>query len=242
MKLNIFSTKELAIKTAEALNKRLAQSKDMPYLLLLSGGSSFALLEYIDTTLIGNNTTIAVTDERYSTDKNENNFCLLMENKFYTIAKQNGAKFINTAVKSNETLEDHSERFFHELKKWRNKNPTAPIYATIGVGPDGHIAGIMPYPDDTSLFYKLFQNDRWVVGYNAGTKNPFSLRSTITISFIIEQISFAVSYISGENKRRALEKILAKNGTLPETPALVLNNMKDVEIFTDISISKSSNK
>ena len=240
MKITTISTKRLAREAAKALNKKLALSRNKPYLLMLSGGSSLVLLDHIDTKLFGDQTTITVTDERFSKDEKENNFSLIMATDFYKKAKESGAKFIDTRVKDGETLEDHGKRFELELKKWRDKNPESLVYAIVGVGPDGHIAGIMPYPDDTSLFYKHFQSEKWVAGYNAGTKNPFSLRSTITLSFIQGQISFAISYISGEGKRLALEKALASDGTLVETPARILREAKDVYIYTDIRLRKES--
>ncbi len=238
MKITAISTQKLAHEAGKALNKKLALSKNKPYLLMLSGGSSLALLEYLDTRLFGDQTTIAVTDERFSKDEKENNFALVMTTDFYKKAKECGAKFIDTRVEDDETLEEHGKRFESELKKWRSKNPESFIYAAIGIGSDGHVAGIMPYPFDTSLFYKHFQSEKWVVGYNAGMKNPFSLRSTITLSFIRGQISFAVSYISGENKRLALEKVLASDGTLMETPARILREVKDAHIYTDIKLKK----
>ena len=121
MKITTISTKRLAKETVKALNQKLALSKNKPYLLMLSGGSSLELLDHIDTSSFGDQTTITVTDERYSKDEKENNFALIMATDFYKKAKERGVKFIDTRVKGEETLEDHGKRFEVELRKWRSE-------------------------------------------------------------------------------------------------------------------------
>jgi 6-phosphogluconolactonase/glucosamine-6-phosphate isomerase/deaminase len=236
MKVINFPKAKLAREAASILNEKLREANGKPFLLMISGGSSMALLDFIDTKLLGANSTLSMLDDRYSKNPQENNFLTMTSTKFYEKAQKNGASFIDTSLKEDKTLEECGKIFELEIKRWRNKNPESPIYAIIGIGPDGHTAGIMPYPDDTSLFYKLFQEERWAVGYNAGTKNPLPLRITTTISFIRGQISFAISYISGENKRQVLEKLLADNGTLAETPARVLREIKETVIVTDLKL------
>jgi len=203
---------------------------------MLSGGSSLALLNFIDTTIIHENATITVLDERHSKDENECNFSQIMATGFYGKARGSGAKFIDIRMKNNESLEDHGERFDRELKNWRVHNPSAPIIATIGIGSDGHVAGMMPYPHDKSLFFKHFQGHRWAVGYNAGAKNLLPLRVTVTIPFLRDQVFFAVSFVSGAEKKDTLKRASANEGILADTPARILCEMKDVNIFTNIKL------
>jgi 6-phosphogluconolactonase/glucosamine-6-phosphate isomerase/deaminase len=236
MKVITFPAVKLARATARLLNGKMAEFRNQSFLLILSGGSSLAPLDYLDTKSINEKTTITVLDDRHSRDPTENNFSLMTATPFYAKAKKNGAKFIDTGIQNNESLEDHGACFERELRSWRNKHPNAPIFATIGIGPDGHVAGMMPYPEDTSLFYKLFEGARWAVGYNAGDKNSLPLRVTVTIPFICDEISFAVSFVSGENKKTALEKVISEKGTLAETPARVLRNMKAAVVCTDIEL------
>ena len=104
----------------------------------------------------------------------------------------------------------------------------------MGIGLAGHTAGIMPSPKDSKMFAQLFENkDKWVVGYNAGQKNNFPMRITVSISFLCTMVEKAFVYVSGESKKGILNTILNSNNTV-DHPASVVNKMKLVELFTDI--------
>lgn len=249
MKIQNFPTDMLARETAQIINEKLKKaggsSQNKPFLLMLSGGSSLALLDHIDTNLINDRITLSVLDERYSTNPIENNYSLICTTDFYKKAVDAGAHFIDTSVRVGETLEQHASRFADALKKWRKENPQADIIATMGIGPDGHIAGIMPYPEDRSLFKELFEGTSWITGYDARNaagvkKNSFSLRTTPTMTFIRENITCAISYVTGENKKSALNNVLADSDDSPSSyplakiPARILREIKDATIVTDL--------
>ncbi len=231
-------TSEQAIIAAGAhLTQLLEESKDKSILLLLSGGSAFELLDEINIKFLGSHITIAMLDERYSTNESVNNFSQLLDTDFYGVCLTLSVEFIETDVQGEETLEEYSNRFDAALRTWRMENPEGAVIATCGIGPDGHTAGIMPYPDDKSSFDSLFVNtDRWVAGYNAGDKNPHPGRATVTIPFIQHEIDSAVAYAAGENKRGALIRVIGEQGSLNDTPALVLNSIKNISLFTDIKL------
>lgn len=221
-------------KAAQQLNDLLKLYQDKPLLLLLSGGSSFAILDHIDVSLLAKDTPISMSDERYSADPKINNFSILKETAFYKKVKENGNTFIDTSIQHNETIDELAERFEKSLREWRTQNPNGIILATMGMGPDGHTCGIMPFPEDPEFFRQKFDGEKWAVGYDAGNKNEYSLRITITFPFI-RMIDHAVMYVSGENKRPALEKATAEKGTPSETPARIWRKIKDKKIFTDIT-------
>ena len=76
MNISRFETKvEAAAASGEALNKLLLENKDAPVLLLLSGGSSLSILDYVNTSSLGENLTITMLDERFSQEAEANNFC-----------------------------------------------------------------------------------------------------------------------------------------------------------------------
>ncbi len=118
------------------------------------------------------------------------------------------------------------------LRDWRGR-----IVITLGIGPDGHTAGIMPFPEDPQKFQKLFDDpDHWVVSYDAAEKNAYPNRTTVTLPFL-RRVDHAVVFVCGKEKQRALEKTLAQKGSLPQTPARIIREMGKIDLFTDIDLS-----
>jgi len=216
MKIFRYKTKEEAKQAAARKLNQLLGAQEEPILFLASGGSSLKLLEGIR---LENHVTVSVLDERYSPDPAINNFAQL----FKIIQPE---KFIDTRVRPQETLQQLAERFEQGLREWKRKNPNGKIIITQGMGSDGHTAGIMPGVS--------FDDKRWVVGYDAKEKSKFPLRVTTTYSFLRDQVDYSIAYITGEEKRNAFKKLLAEKGRLIETPARIMREMKQVEIFTDI--------
>lgn len=221
--LRVFATQEL-----QSLFKTYTNS---PLLFLTSGGSSFELLENLK--IEHPRFSIGVLDERYSTDSSSNNFVTLFQSQFFKENEKQFLHVIDTRVQNGESLDEFSSRFDTLLKDWKEENSEGVIVATLGMGSDGHIAGIMPYPENAVIFEGLFNDPRrFVVGYDAESKNKYSLRATTNIPFL-KEIDFAVGYITGDNKKEAFSRVIGQ-GTLHATPARVMHEMKNVTIFTDI--------
>lgn len=234
--MKIFHTKthdEAAEAAAEALNFFLKNHKNTAILLLVSGGSALSVLDFADESLLGENLTISVTDERFSTDPQLNNFAQLQATGFYELAQQKGASFIGTLPRPGETITQLSQRFEISLKNWRQTNPKGKIFAVLGMGPDGHTAGIFAFPQDPKRFQKLFCEKNWIVGYdNLGQKPPKD-RITITLTFF-KQINEAVVFISGREKQTALNILKAGHGQLYQNPALAFKQIRVLKIFTEL--------
>lgn len=221
----------------EATNALLEEGKndDANILLLLAGGSSLKILPGINIDLISSKTTISSLDERYSLNPSENNMEQIMQTEFFSKARENGANLIDTRVLEGESQEALAERFNKALNDWIIENPKGKIIATVGIGPDGHFAGIMPHPEDPGKFHDLFDKDpsQLAVGYDATGKNEFPQRVTTTLS-LIRRIGAAVCYVVGENKRDALEKLSSEEGSIESTPARILREIPGkVFLFTD---------
>ncbi len=45
-----------------------------------------------------------------------------------------------------------AQRMEKNLRAWKNQNPQGKIIATLGIGADGHTAGIFPFADNSSTF------------------------------------------------------------------------------------------
>lgn len=238
--LHTVATKEDACaKLTEALNSTLKKLHDdnKSFLFLVSGGSAFDLFPHIAIENFSDKATLGVLDERYSTDPKENNFAQFQQTDFYTSVKEKGVHFIDTTVVDGESGEQHAKRFGQSLSDWKKNNPRGVIVATVGIGPDGHTSGVLPFPENPSLFSELFENpDKLVADYDADGKNPYRYRSTTTNTFLRNYIDHAFVYAVGANKKDALTRLVAQTGDLPTTPARVLTEMKDVQLFTDVNL------
>ncbi|MDA1337664.1 MAG: 6-phosphogluconolactonase [bacterium] len=232
MEVKRYSTKEEVQEKAGAhLNKVLDAHAHVPTLFLSSGGSSLELLERIS--IFPSNLTIGMTDERFSENPKVNNFAQLTETSFFQKAEERGAYFIDTRVQPGDDIEIFAKRFHGALAGWREEHSGGRIVITQGVGPDGHTVGIMPHPKEQGMFAELFAGEHLAVGYDAGDKNEYPLRATITLPFL-RMVDHSLVYMVGDEKKNALEKMLGKDGTLYETPARIIREMPEVHIFTDI--------
>ena len=224
------------LRAGEALNNAFSEYEKEPILFLSSGGSSLPLLDLIDVSQLGQHVTVAALDERFSLNPSENNFAQIAGSKFYETAKSKGVSFIDTRVRPEETQEELFKRYEASLKEWFFKNPNGKVIATVGIGPDGHASGIMPYPEDPQKFKELFEGDNLVVSYDAFGKNPFSKRVTTTVN-LIRKIDKAICYVVGDGKKNAIQKVLSPNGSVSETPARVLHEIRGKALlFTDQTI------
>lgn len=228
------SREEALTGASTNLNSLFEQAGPLPILFLTSGSSAFQLLDKINPQYLQPTVTISVLDERYSSDPAINNFAQLEQSAFFNNAKNAGCHFIDTKVRNEETGQQHADRFQKAITDWKENNPTGKIIATVGMGVDGHTSGVMPYTEDPELFQKIFNNHDWVVYYDAGNKNPFPLRTTTTLSFMRTQIDSSVFFIAGQEKKEAFDRLLKKEGTLAETPARIVHEMKNTIIVTDI--------
>ncbi len=235
--LKIVKAKEnLAQKAGEVLTRILKESPEAPKLFLISAGSSFKVLDFVEIDL-AKNLTIAVLDERFSKDPDVNNFSQLSRTDFFKEVLENDIPFIDTKVGEKETITHLKVRFQEGLKKWKKENPKGEIVALVGIGEDGHTAGVMAFPENDKFFEDLFcDKDEWVVAYDAKGKHKYALRVTVSLDFLRNKVDKAIIFISGENKKEALEKVLRDEGNLHEIPGRVIQEMKDVVLFTNVEI------
>jgi len=234
--MEIFHAKtqtDAAEAAGEAVNDFIRKHKKNDILLLLSGGSALEMTDYIDPELLDENVTVSVADERFSANSEVNNFSLLQNTSFYEFAREKDASFIGTLPRPGETLLQISQRYEKALRAWSQKNPWGKIIAVLGMGSDGHTAGIFPVPNDEIRFNQLFLSENWVTGYdNGGQKLPRE-RFTITFSFF-GHIDRGIIFLAGKEKKSALADVL-KNHSKPHIlPALGWYKIKSAEIFTDI--------
>lgn len=216
----------------QALVGEIASLDGRPVLLMLSGGSALELLDGFDVSVLGPQVAITVLDERFSADPSVNNWKQIEASGFYEKAKNVGCEMIVTIPVVGEKLEEFADRWEKDLRRWVQRHPHRRVLATVGIGGDGHVAGLSPFPENPEKFTEFVFTGDWVVGYG-GNLEPRE-RVSVTAEFMEKKIDTAFVYVVGEEKRQAWEKVIANDGRMAETPARILREMDDVRVFTDL--------
>jgi len=225
-------------EAARRITELLEEYTGRDVLLLVSGGSALALLDQVDTTPLSARVTISVLDERYTYDDAASNFSQLTRTAFWERAAKQHVQALDPHPRDNETLSDAAKRFDLALKRWHIINHDGIVIVTMGIGTDGHTAGILPFPHNPETFQEYFGGlHRCAVGYHVDPRvNPHTDRITTTLTYLTRHVHHAVVYVAGEEKRDALVRTRSETGSLHETPARVLRDMPDVHIYTDITL------
>lgn len=231
--LSYESPAEAQHSAGQILGEELFRAKDIPALLLLSGGSAFKVLDSVPQNVLPEDLTIGMLDERYSSDPTINNFAQFAASSFYEVLKNREVSFLDSRVDpSRESLEAYVFRLETGLKEWRQKNLQGKVIITQGIGTDGHTAGIMPFPENPALFKELFLGSRWVAGYDAGPKNAYPIRATITIPFLKTEVDFSLVFATGPEKKPLVKRLFEEAGNLEDMPARVVREMRSVVLVT----------
>ncbi len=229
------SPEAAAAEAGEYLNAFLTEHKSQPVLLLLSGGSALNLLNYVGAGAVGENLTISVLDERFSQDPAINNFAQIQRIQFYSDALAAGCGFFGTLPRNNESAEDLAARWQENILAWTKENPEGLIAATLGLGSDGHTAGIFPFPENPGEFKRLFESENFVAAYHAAGKNQFPGRITAALT-LLKNLDAGFAYACGKEKRQALQSLLTGKKTAATLPAAAWLEIKQLDIFTDLDV------
>lgn len=234
--MEIVHTDNPAVIAAEVMSKLLAQYQDTPILLLLSGGSAFSLLENISISLLDSRITLGMLDERYDTDPTVNNFARLTQTSFFKQAVASGCFIIDTKVASGETLQNLGVRLNHTLNQWKDNNPNGVVLITLGLGKDGHTAGLMPsYVEEVSWSGVL------AMGYEVPLAvNPYNKRVTVTSRFLKNEVTAGVAYVVGNEKCSVLAELLRAEGEIETCPALLWHSIPELTVVTDCKEANNS--
>ena len=207
-------------------------------LFLSSGGSALAALENIDERVISPNLTIGVLDERFDPTNKISNYIELRKTAFYKRAVARGCRLIDTSTKKGQTQEGLAQFYEGELRNWRNAHPKGAIVVTMGLGPDGHTAGIMPFPENAKRFRELFEGTQFVASYDAGKKNQYSKRITVTMTFL-RQVDVVSAFITGENKGPVFQKLI-EGDAFEEVPGRILRSLPCGTVHVDSELIRSA--
>jgi 6-phosphogluconolactonase len=200
----------------ERLVRELGQGK---VLWLLSGGSNVkASVEIMNsiTSPLSENLSVLLVDERYGpAGHSDSNWQQLLEAGFQS--KQATAwpvltdnlSFTETATKYNELARQRLDE-------------AGVVIAQLGIGSDGHIAGILPGSSAAN------EEKATVVGYDSETYQ----RLTMTFP-ALEQIDVAYVFAFGQSKAEALKQLHDKQLPRQQQPAQVLRNLPEAYIYND---------
>lgn len=212
----------------EALETLLNKYQGKAILLLLSGGSSLGLLSFVKAESLNEKITLGVVDERFSFDQAASNYLKLQSTDFYNSAIKAGSKILRPEIVEGVSGEVIANNWENDLRNWFKENPDGICLATIGIGPDGHIAGMFP-----GNWGVDFNGNAWTVFYSVpSTINPYTDRLTITSTFLKEKVTETIVYAVGKDKQFVIEALIENKSALDPLPAKVLSQLKSVDFFT----------
>ncbi|MBP9749506.1 MAG: 6-phosphogluconolactonase [Candidatus Pacebacteria bacterium] len=219
------------------LNTLLHEVHGKDTLLLLSGGSALALTDHLDTSLLGPHVTVSVLDERWTYEEKDSNFAQLIALPFWHKALKAGVAYIDPRPHEPENVHDTAKRFDLALKHWHVTHRNGVVLATVGIGEDGHVAGVLPMPHEEKIFSALFLHTTTCIrGYTTlpTQTNRHTKRMTVTLTYFTRHVHHAIIYAVGKGKHPALLSVQEKEGHLAQTPARIVHTLKNGHLYTDV--------
>jgi len=191
--------------------------KQQPILWLLSGGSNLILETKIMQTIPDNlthNLTISLIDERFGKyDHPDSNWKQIFDLNFSP--KQ--ARLIPILNQTHQDIEATCQIFTNQIKPLLE---THYIISQIGIGQDGHIAGILP---NSPAIY----SDQLISHYQS---NPFQRITFSLKSFSKFQQIYLVAL--SQEKQNIIEKLShSKLANYQQFPALYLHRLNHVYVY-----------
>lgn len=219
----IFLHSESQSKCARVLASKLGEwlEQDRKVLWLLSGGSNIAIsveafniLKKEYPARIMPNLAVTLTDERFGkVGHHDSNWQHLLDAGFVM------SEIWSVPVLNNIPLDKTVEKFtenYKELSHWADV-----VIGQFGIGPDGHIAGILP----GSVAVTSKEN---VCGYDGGK----FIRVTLTLH-AIRSIDIAYSFAFGSSKKEAIQKLHKDDVSVSDEPAEILKKIPESYLFSD---------
>jgi 6-phosphogluconolactonase/glucosamine-6-phosphate isomerase/deaminase len=232
MKIHVSSNP--AKEAGEYLSK-LISTHDGDIVCLLSGGSALAIVPYI---VIDNYSfdkdnescvIFMVGDERWSRDEQINNS---LQCKTRYPDHPVSSSLIPTVPEKDESLPVFASRvekaFLEKISQCKNPK----IISLLGMGVDGHTAGIFPLPEET--FTEVYRDDQtYVPVHVVGLK--IDSRASFTPKWLLDHVDVIIGYVVGTDKKTILESLLQETKPIHERPAELFKIHPDVHLYTDLS-------
>lgn len=220
--VKIFRCKDKIEASRKAL-EFLLQTVSSDTLLLLSGGTSPDLLyRLIAKSKSLKPGAVALVDERFGQPMHPNsNERMITETGLVGYLNNEGIPFYK--ILKEGSMETATVQYEETIRNLFDKFPKK--VAIMGIGADGHTAGIKPGLD--------YDHAKLVVSYD-DKNGSFGKRITLTFD-ALSQIDEFIILVFGEEKREALEKMLQEQGQ-NKLPAVFYKKFPGkVIILTDIA-------
>jgi len=169
-------------------------------------------------------------DERVSRESGINNFLQLQSRYAEHPILQH---LLPTVPEEDESTKDFALRveniFFEKLASLTNVK----IIQVLGVGSDGHTAGI--FPMDKPAFLKIYQDD---LTYVPVTLEGLTIdsRASFTPHWILKNVDELIGYAIGADKQEILMRLNSEDKKLHERPVELLKLHKRTTLYTDQDI------
>ena len=207
----------------EKVAQWLQSHVDRSTVLFLSGGSSpeglYTQIASEGVLLPG---AVALVDERFGTPLHAQSNELMIQKTGlpdYLSSQQILYDTVLSGTDFQETVTVYEKKIQHLFAAHQKS------VAVMGIGEDGHTAGILPHTK--------YDHSQWVIGYESHDQ----YLKRITLSFEgLNQISSFVLLIFGEAKRQAFQAMFKKH-TLEAVPAaFYTKTILPVTVFTDLHL------
>jgi 6-phosphogluconolactonase/glucosamine-6-phosphate isomerase/deaminase len=202
---------------AERLKKELSAKKQV--LWLVSGGSNIEIETAAMAAIPANlqpNLTVMLSDERYGPYGHKDSNLQQLQDAGFNAGR---AKVIPVIVPESLPMGATASHYEDNVRTIFAEADT--IIAQLGIGDDGHIAGILPNSEATTA-------TDLVANYSA------ELYDRITLTFnALKKVNAVYVFAFGEDKRPQLERLRDTEVPLAEQPAQFLKQIPEVYVYND---------
>ncbi len=210
----------------------VAMNSGKPVLWLVCGGSNISgAVEALYSIHAGTTAdsrkllSVAQTDERYGpVGHHDSNWHQMKVAGFdFNMVR---ALPVLTGKNLEETVQDYSWTIDAEVSSIKAMTDMPVSYgglivALFGIGPDGHIAGILPHSP-------AVRSSEPVAGYDAGKFTRVTLTPPI-----LRKIDLAYAFAFGGSKREAIDNLRNKQLSIDEQPAVILKELEQAFVYSD---------
>lgn len=233
-RIHTYATKEAATDNlARALATECLDMRQ-PILLLFSGGSVLSVVEHLPLSADASFLTLSVADERADPSGATSNFQELSRTSWFQKTLAAGATALNPLALESPSSQEQARAFERALRQWQETHKNGLIVAILGMGADGHTAGIFP-SSAAATFAQQFQSDAWVTAHTVPGAPSYPERITTTLTFLQQVVDKVYVFLCGREKEIAWRHLLAQDLPLSALPILGIYEMRQPQIFTDLS-------
>lgn len=218
--ITVLDKEEGSIKAAECLSN----SVDKDTLLLLSGGTSpdrlYEILAHQDDFQPG---AVALVDERFGKPGHkDSNKYMIEQTGLFADFKRKQVPTATILISEEFKLEETSALYNVKVKKYIDELPK--VVAIMGVGSDGHTAGILPNKERFSnpVFEKEFAGK--LVGHFEDPYGEHKERVTLT-PFGLAHVDTFIILAFGQGKKQVLTRLINGHESIEELPAMIFQQL-----------------